>query len=142
MSVAYSASAAYDYRRFDTAEGPVWRNEEAVAGQTAVRPVSRRAIILRRAIVLTIAVLAAAVCIGLLYVKAMVFKAQREVNDIREEITTAQKLGSTLSEQLNQATNVNTIMERAAALGMGYPEGDQVLYVSLAESSPDVKMKK
>lgn len=135
MSVAYSQNAAYDYRRFEeTADG--WQPVETVAQP---RPASRHAVFFRRALVLVSAIVAATVCIGLLYMKAQVFKAQRDVNDIRKQIVAADKLNSTLNEQLSEAMNVNTIMEKAAALGMGYPDGSQVLYVSLDDNGTSIK---
>lgn len=135
MSVAYSASTAYDYRKYD-------ERTEYEAPAVAARPVRRSAVMFRRALVFVAAIFAAAVCIGFLYMKAAVFKSQREVNDIKNEIVTAQKLNSNLSEQLNEATNINVIMDKAAALGMGSPTGDQVLYVDLNTGTASVEMKK
>ncbi len=137
MSVAYSRNLAYDRRFEETAEG--WKPVE-----TPVRPsaTKKQAVLLRRTLVMVTAIVAAAVCIGLLYMKAQVFKTQREINNIRSQIAAADKLNGNLSEQLSEATNINTIMERATALGMGYPDSSQMLYVSLGGSKPNVEMKK
>lgn len=134
MSVAYSASTAYDYRRYD-------EREEREAPVSA-KPVRRSAIMLRRALIFTAAILTAAVCIGFLYMKAQVYKSQRDVNTARQEIETAQRLNSELSVQLSEATNINVIMDKASALGMGYPSGDQVLYVALSTGTTSIEMKK
>ena len=137
MSVAYSQNVAYDRRFEETAEG--WQPVEVAA---APRRAKKQALLFRRALVLMTAIFAAAVCIGLLYMKAQVFKAQREVNDIRKQIVAADKLNGNLSEQLSEAMNINTIMAKAAELGMGYPESNQVLYVSLGDGAASIEMKK
>ncbi len=136
MAVAYSRNVAYDRRFEETAEG--WKPVE-----TPVRTQRAKAqsALLRRTLVMVAAIAAAAICIGLLYMKAQVFKTQREINSIRKQIAVADKLNSNLSEQLSEATNINIIMERATALGMGYPDNNQVLYVSLG-GKPNVEMKK
>ncbi len=136
MSVAYSRNVAYDRRFEETAEG--WKPVEA---PSRAKPAKAQAVLLRRMLVMVAAIVAAAVCIGLLYMKAQVFKTQREINGIRTQIAAADKLNSNLSEQLSEATNINTIMERATVLGMGYPDNSQVLYVSL-DGNHNVEMKK
>lgn len=138
MTIAYSQNAAYDYRRFEEPEQS-GNPEEAIE---AARPINRRGIALRRTLVLVTAVAAAAVCIGLLSMKAQVFKAQREVNDVNMKISEARKLNDDLTQRLNEAMNVNTIMEKAGKLGMKYPSGSQMLYVSLDGNGTSVEMKK
>lgn len=116
-------------------------DEAPVRQAAAARPAKRASAATRRTLVLLVAAVVAAMCIGLVYMKARVHMAQREVNDIRKQIQAAQREASTLSEQLSEAMNVNSIMSRAEALGMSYPSGDQVLYVAPGAGRQSVEMK-
>ncbi len=135
MSFAYNTNTAYDYRRYGEQE-----QYEHTAAVPRPRQASRSAVMTRRVAVMMVAVLVATICIGMLYVKAQVFMAQRHVNQTRNAISEAKRLNSMLTEQYNQATNINTIKDKAGKLGMGYPSSDQILYVSVAENA-DVTMK-
>jgi cell division protein FtsL len=134
MSVAYNTNTAYDYRRYS-------ERQETERPAVAVRPAQRSGVMARRAVMMIAAVFVAAVCIGLVYMKAQVYMAQRDINTIRNEIKVAERANSNLSEQYSEATNISTIMEKATTLGMGYPSGDQILYVSLTGTNK-TEMKK
>jgi cell division protein FtsL len=135
MSVAYKTNTAIDYRTYDE------RVEyEAPAPAVAARPVRRSAIMTRRVLMMTAAVMVAAVCIGLLYLKAQTFGAQRDINNLQKQITAAEQLNSNLNEQYSEATNINAIMDKAAKLGMGYASSEQVLYVPLTGGSKNIEM--
>jgi cell division protein FtsL len=128
-------STAFDYSRYcepKEYKRPIMRTKPAA---------SRSAVMIRRALVLFIAMATAAVCIGLVYMKAQVYKTQREVNEIQTQIKQAQRLNSSLNEQLNEAMNINAIMSRAERLGMTYPAEDQVLYVNRDEGKANIEMK-
>jgi cell division protein FtsL len=132
-SSAYELEKYYDRREYDNAQ--VIRQAPAASGR-------KRGVALRRALVLLLALCIATACIAYLNMKAQVYKAQREVNDLQTQINTAQRLNTDLSEQLNEATNVNSVMQRAQQLGMTYPSGgNQVLYVTLGESTAGIAMK-
>jgi cell division protein FtsL len=129
------AGYGYGYGRPDRFD------EAPVRPKAAARPAKKASAAARRTLVLVMATVVAAMCIGLVYMKARVYMAQREVNDIQARIKTAQREGSVLSEQLSEAMNVNSIMSRAQALGMAYPSGDQVLYVAPGAARQSVEMK-
>jgi cell division protein FtsL len=130
-----SAGYGYGYGRSDRFD------KAPVRQKAAARPEKRTSAAARRALVLIVAAVVAAMCMGLIYMKARVYMAQREVNDIQSQIKAAQRDGSVLSEQLSEAMNVNSIMSRAQALGMAYPSGDQVLYVAPGAGKKSVEMK-
>lgn len=134
MSFAYNTNTAYDYRRYGEQE----EYERTAAPRT--RQTSRAAVMTRRVAVMMVAVLIATICIGMLYVKAQVFMAQRHVNQTRNAISEAKRINSVLTEQYNQATNINMIKDKAGKLGMGYPSAEQILYVQASENA-DVTMK-
>jgi cell division protein FtsL len=135
MSVAYNTNTAFDYRRYDEQE----EYEEQAA--PVKRPVDRSIIMARRVIVMAVSILAAAVCIGLIYMKAQVFMAQRDINNTQTKIAEAQKTNSILNEQYNEAINTNTIMKKAGELGMGYPAADQILLVTMSSGTKSIEMK-
>lgn len=135
MSFAYNTNTAYDYRRYGEQE------EYERCEKPAQKPASRAAVMTRRAVLLLAALIVAAICIGMVYVKAQVFMTQRHVNETRNAIIEAKQQHSVLSEQYNQATNLNTIMDKAGRLGMGYPSAEQILYVSVQGSPADMEMK-
>lgn len=135
MSLAYNTNTAYDYRRYGEQE------ESEYAAKPRQRQAGRAAVMTRRVAVMMVAVLVATLCIGMLYVKTQVFMAQRHVNQTRNAISEAKRVGSVLTEQYNQATNINTIKDKAGMLGMGYPSADQILYVTAEKDAADVTMK-
>jgi cell division protein FtsL len=138
MSVAYRTSTSFDYNDYGRREDYDRQTDARAAVKKAA---DRRAVMARRVLVMFVAVLAAGVCIGLLYVKAQIYMAQRDINTTQAAIHTADKLNSVLQEQYSEAMDVNKLMDRAKLLGMGYPTGDQVLYVDLAGTGT-VEMKK
>jgi cell division protein FtsL len=135
MSFAYNTNTAYDYRRYDD------REQAEEYARPARRPADRAVLMARRVLLLSVAVLVAVICIAMVYVKAQVFMMQREVNQTQQDIKAARQINSSLNEQYNEATNINTIMERASGLGMGYPSGDQMLVVSMEGQKAGVEMK-
>jgi cell division protein FtsL len=130
-------STAFDYGAyFERVE-----YDRTAAAAAPAKPVKKRGAAMRYTLLLIAAAAVAAVCIAWLCMKAQVYKSQREVNDVQAKIKAAQRLNSDLNQQLNQAKNVDSIMSRAQALGMGYPDNSQVLYVNLAGDRSNVEMK-
>jgi cell division protein FtsL len=128
------ASTAFDYNRY-SGRDTYMENKAAIKSDTRSRSIPRVVLLL------FVSLFVAAICIALLYVKAQVYMAQREANSIQSQINDAERLNSTLSEELSEAMNVNTIMEKAEKLGMSYPTGDQILYVSMGENPASIEMK-
>lgn len=139
MSVAYRTSEAFDYRGHE--ERAVY-GEQTDARAAARAAAHRQTVMARRVVVMVVTVIAAAVCIGLLYVKAQVYMVQRDINNTQKQIDQVERQNSILQEQYNEAMDINTIMDKATQLGMGYPSTDQVLYVNLTGKNDDVTMKK
>ena len=138
MSVAHRANHAYDYRAAE-------REREKDRTQALPRVTHRpQPLALQRVLLFTAAVLVAATCIGLLYMKAQVSVTQRSINKIQVELTQLERTNSELSAQMASAQNINVIMDRAQELGMDMPKQDQVLYVSLgdAQGRTDMSAKK
>ncbi len=130
MSVAYRSNVAYDYRQ----EEPE-RREQQAAARARQRRHNAFALAVRRAVAMLAAVMIAAVCVGLLYVKAQVYRTQRDVNSLQTKIVEAERKNSTLNEQYNEAANIYVIMEKAEDLGMTYPDAKNVLYVDTSKST-------
>jgi len=137
MSVAYRTNTAFEYTGYEQREREVY--ERPAAARDAAH---RRVVMARRAVVMVVAVMSAVVCIGLLYVKAQIFMAQRDINTTQASINKVERLNSVLSEQYSETMDINTIMDRASKLGMGYPSANQVLYVNLSGNTVSVEMKK
>ena len=134
MSVAYRMNTAYDYRREDD---ETERRERNAARKRQQRR-NAAALVMRRTVALLGAVMVAAVCVGLLYVKSQVYHAQLDVNKLLVNIDEAERQNSSLNEQYNEAVNINVIMDRAEDLGMDYPDPKNVLYVNVGT---DTSMK-
>ena len=132
MSVAQRANQAYETRSTRAREytQPIPRT----TGQT--RPAARRnqPLALQRAVLFLCAILAAAACMGLLYMKSQVLETQREINKIQKDITSLQRANSEISAQVTAAQNIGDIMERAQKLGMKAPKQSQVFYVTLGDT--------
>ena len=139
MSVAHRSNHAYDYRAAE-------REREKGATHTQAQPrVAQRTqpVALQRVLLFAAAVLVAAACIGLLFLKAQVAATQRSINETQKNLTKLERANSELSAQMAAAENINLIMDRAQELGMGTPKQSQVLYVSLGSlGRTDISAKK
>lgn len=134
MSVAQRANQAYETRSTRAREytQPIPRT---TVGET--RPQVRRSqpLALQRALLFLCAIVAAAACMGLLFMKSQVLETQRDINKIQKGITDLQRANSEVSAQVTAAQNIGDIMDRAQKMGMKAPKQSQVLYVTLGDNA-------
>jgi cell division protein FtsL len=90
---------------------------------------------LQRALLFLCAIVAAAACMGLLFMKSQVLETQRDINKLQKGITDLQRANSEVSAQVTAAQNIGDIMDRAQKMGMKAPNQSQVLYVSLGDNT-------
>lgn len=74
-------------------------------------------------------------CIGFLAVRAQVAQVERDISRLNTEIFELTTENNMMESIISTATNIETIRENAAMLGMSKPEANQVQYISASEAS-------
>jgi len=90
-----------------------------------------------RAILVTV-ILAMAVfflLVALIYVKYAVSATQLQILQLQDSMADKDLEKSRLQAQVNESGDLARIRERAAELGMGYPDSEQILRVDLTDGS-------
>ena len=70
---------------------------------------------------------------GVLWGHSMVSKAQIEVHNMKNTITSIERENSLLTEEKNLAMDIAVIQEKARGMGMDYPRQNQVRNIDLGE---------
>jgi len=99
-------------------------------------PISARAMV---AIVLVSCMIFAAL-VGLVFMKYAVAETQIAINDLNSAIHEVENERTRLEQRLDNAMNINQIMSRASALGMGQPTPDQIMYITMEDGLPAASM--
>lgn len=84
--------------------------------------------------IVVVTVLVFSVLVALITVKYRIAETQLEINRINNEIHEKTAERTRLEERLERAGSITNLMNRAAALGMAQPTGEQILYITLPGS--------
>lgn len=74
-------------------------------------------------------------CIGFLAVRAQISQVERDISRLNTEIYELSTENNMMESIITTATNIETIRENAAMLGMSKPDANQVQYISASETN-------
>lgn len=74
-------------------------------------------------------------CIGFLAVRAQIAQVERDISRLNTEVYELSTENNMMESIITTATNIETIRENAALLGMSKPNADQVQYISASDAN-------
>lgn len=74
-------------------------------------------------------------CIGFLAVRAQISQVERDISRLNTEIYELSTENNMMESIITTATNIETIRENAAMLGMSKPDANQVQYISASDAN-------